>query len=732
RNAFDIEMPLRDLFEAPTLADLAARVEAALRDGVSLLTPPLVPQPREESIPLSFAQQRLWFIDRLEPASSLYNIPVALRVEGPLDSAVLALCLGEIERRHEPLRTVFALADGAPVQVIQPAAPFVLPVVDLSGLPERAREELALALAGEEAGRPFDLARGPLLRGVLLRLAPPGRQMDHIATLTMHHIVSDGWSIGLLVREITSLYAAFAEGRPSPLPELPVQYADFAAWQGSWLRGELLEGEISYWRRQLADLPPHLSLPADRPRPAVQSFRGTTRPVRLPAGLTRQAQALGRREGATLFMVLLAGFQTLLARYSGQQDLAVGTPVAGRNRVEIEGLIGFFINTLVLRGDLAGEPTFRELLGRVRETALAAHLHQDVPFEKIVQELTPERSLAHTPLFQAMLVLQNAPVASLEIRDLRLRPLGGAGTTSRFDLTLGLEEHDGGLAGAVEFATDLFDGTTIDRLIGQFERLLATAVAAPERISSELPLLTEAERHQLRTEWNDTAVPAAPETMGVVELFEAQARRSPEAVAVALAGEEERGLTYGELDRRANLLADRLRALGVGPEVPVGLCVEQTPELAVAVLGIFKSGGALLALDPAHPPARLAFLLADTGVRVVVVEHPGLKPGARNGCPDGTEGDASLDIEILCPEGQPFIAPGFNLERSLAYLIYTSGTTGQPKAVQVEHGMLAATLAATRGLFGFAAGDRMPCLALSTFDISLFELLSPLLTGGTA
>ncbi|HYN22261.1 MAG TPA: amino acid adenylation domain-containing protein, partial [Thermoanaerobaculia bacterium] len=343
RVAFDVEMPLRDLFEAPTLADLAARVEAARRTGEGLLAPPLVPiapELRGESLPLSFAQQRLWFIDQLEPGSPLYNVPVTLRVAGLLDSRVLALCLGEIVRRHEALRTVFAAPEGLPVQVIQPERPFELAVVDLSGLPEGEREGLAFTLASEEAGRPFDLTRGPLVRGVLLRLA----EEDHVAALTMHHIVSDGWSMGILVQEVTALYAAFAEGRPSPLPELPVQYTDFAVWQRSWLHGKILESEITFWRRQLAGLPPLLELPTDRPRPAVQSFRGATRPVRLPAELTREAQFLSRREGATLFMVLLAGFQALLARYSGQQDLAVGTPVAGRNRVETEGLIGFFVN----------------------------------------------------------------------------------------------------------------------------------------------------------------------------------------------------------------------------------------------------------------------------------------------------------------------------------------------------------------------------------------------------
>ncbi|HSG41190.1 MAG TPA: amino acid adenylation domain-containing protein, partial [Thermoanaerobaculia bacterium] len=648
RGVFGIEMPLRDLFEAPRLADLATRIEAALRSGTGRLAPPLAPIApvlRQGPLPLSFAQQRLWFIDQLEPGSPLYNIPAALRVEGSLDPEVLARCLGEIVRRHEALRTTFIASQGFPAQVIHPAFPTVLSVVDLAGLPERAREAQALALAGEEAGRPFDLARGPLLRSLLLRLV----ENDHIFTLTLHHIVSDGWSAGILVREVAALYAAFAERRPSPLPELPVQSADFAVWQRSWLQGEALESELSFWRRQLADLPPRLELPTDRPRPSVQSFRGAAQPVRLQAGLTRQAQVLGRREGATLFMVLLAGFQALLSRWSGQERLAVGSPVAGRNRVEIEGLIGFFVNTLVLRGDLRGNlsegraapPTFRELLARVRETALAAHAHQDLPFERLVEELAPERSLAQAPLFQVMLALQNAPIGSLEIGELRLHPLSQAGTTAKFDLTLSFAEHGGELAGAAEYAADLFDFPTIRRLLGGFERLLAGALADPERPVVDLPLLSEAELHQVRIEWNPAG--AAPDA-SLVETFESWADRSPDAIAVLAPGE---ALSYAELDRRADRLAHRLRALGVTIDSRVGLCAERSPAMLVAVLGILKAGAAYVPLDPAYPRERLAFMIEDSRIPVLLAEEPllGSLPETAAATvlldPDGPEGGSA-------------------------------------------------------------------------------------------
>ncbi|HEX6863771.1 MAG TPA: amino acid adenylation domain-containing protein, partial [Thermoanaerobaculia bacterium] len=681
RGAFGVELPLRDLFVAPRLSDLAARIEGA---GAGPLAPPLVPVPREGDLPLSFAQQRLWFIDQLEPGSPLYNMPVALRVEGPLDAAVLAQCLGEIVRRHEALRTVFAAPQGTPVQGIRPAEPFALPVVDLSGLPDA--EPQALALAREEAGRPFDLARGPLLRGLLLRLG----ERDHAVVLTVHHIASDGWSMGILVREVAALYGG------APLPPLPVQYADFAAWQRSWLQGEVLEREIAFWRHQLAGLPPVLELPTDRPRPAAQSYRGAVQPVRLAQPL----EALARQEGATLFMVLLAGLQAVLGRWSGQDDFAVGSPVAGRNRVETEGLIGFFVNTLVLRGDLSGTPTFRELLGRVRETALAAYLHQDVPFEKLVEELAPERSLAHTPLFQVVLVLQNVPFENLEVADLRLRPLSLAGATAKFDLTVNLAENEGGLVGIVEHATDLFDAATVERLFAGFERLLAAAVEEPDRRAAELPLVSEAERQQLLA-WGGIREEFAA-TSTLHGRFAERARRNPDAPALTCGDVT---LTYGELHRRSNQLAHRLRGQGAGPESRVGLRLERSVDLVIGILGVLKAGAAYVPIDPGSPKERAAFVVEDAEIRIVVDNLKELEGLPSHDLPAG---DAS----------------------SLAYVIYTSGSTGRPKGALITHANVTRLFDATEAWFEFNEKDVWTLFHSYAFDFSVWEIWGALLYGG--
>jgi amino acid adenylation domain-containing protein/non-ribosomal peptide synthase protein (TIGR01720 family) len=725
RAALGVEVPVRDLFAAPRLADFAARVEAARRNGAIPLAPPLVPMPREGDLPLSFAQQRLWFVDQLAPGSPLYNMSGALRIAGPLDAAALARALGEIVRRHEALRTVFPAAEGgAPAQVILPAEPFRLPAVDLAALPESVRVATSAALLRAEALRPFHLARGPLMRALLVRLA----EEEHTVSLTQHHIVSDAWSLGILRREIAALYPGFAAGQPSPLSELPVQYADFAVWQRSWLRGEGLAAEIDFWRGALAGLPPLLELPTDRPRPAAQSHRGAARSFRLPAGIVRDAGALARRAGSTLYMVLLAAFQTFLARSSGQDDLAVGSPVAGRDRVETEGMIGFFVNTLVLRGDLSGGradgPSFTELLARVRETALAAWRHQEVPFEKLVEELAPERDLAHAPLFQAMLVLQNAPAATLEIPGLRLRPLSVETAVAKLDLTLVFDqqgdEHAEGLAGTLEYATDLYDAATVDRLAGRFARLLAAALADPERPVFALPWLGAAERQQALVEWNDTH----EELDGTLvhAAFSARAGRAPDALAVAWEGGE---LSYGELERRSNRLARRLRALGVGPEVFVGLCCDRSGDLVVGVLGILKAGGAYVPLDPEYPEERLRQTLADCGAPVLVAqEHTAALAAVSGARLVRVDDPERLDGEDDAP------VPSVVLPENPAYAIYTSGSTGRPKGVVVTHATLALSTRARRSFYGEPVGAYLLASSFA-FDSSVAGLFWTLDDGGT-
>ncbi|MEG4634877.1 condensation domain-containing protein, partial [Microcoleus sp. AR_TQ3_B6] len=501
RDTFCVEFPLRSLFDSPTVAGLSQRLEAFLRTEL-VVVPPLLPVERCGEMLLSFAQARLWFLEQLEPGSWAYNIPAAVRLTGSLDVAVLEQSLNEIVGRHEALRTTFTMVSGEPIQVIAPVKALSVPLVDLRSLPEAQQEALVKRLATEEAQQPFDLTTGPLLRATLLQL----REAEYILLLTMHHIVSDGWSMGVLIRELAALYEAFSTGSPSPLPELPIQYADFAHWQRQWLQGEVLAAQLSYWQQQLTGAPALLKLPTDRPRPAVGTFRGATQFLALPESVSQKLKSLSQRSGVTLFMTLLAAFQTLLYRYTGQEDICIGSPIANRNRSETEDLIGFFVNTLVLRTDLSENPSFQELLGRVREVALGAYAHQDLPFEQLVEALQPERSLSHHPLFQVMFVLQNAPMPALELPDLTLSSLEIESSTAKFDLTLAMEDTEQGLVGSLEYNTDLFDAATISRMLGHFQTLLEGIVENPALHLSDLPLLTQPERQQLLVEWNDTQV----------------------------------------------------------------------------------------------------------------------------------------------------------------------------------------------------------------------------------
>ncbi|HEX7239937.1 MAG TPA: amino acid adenylation domain-containing protein, partial [Longimicrobiaceae bacterium] len=664
RGAFGVELPLRALFEAPTVAGLAARVEGLLRDGGEGEAPPLVPVPRDGPLPLSFAQQRLWFIDRLEPGSPAYNMPFPLRLRGALDARALERSLAEVVRRHEALRTRFDAVGGEPVQVVDPAGPVALPLRDLRGLPEPARAAEVRRLAAEEALRPFDLERGPLLRAVLVRLADE----EHALLFTLHHVVFDGWSMGVLTREVSAAYAAFAEGRAPSLPELPVQYADYAAWQRGWLRGETLERHLAWWRERLGDAPPLLEIPTDRPRPPAPAERGASRAFRLDPRVTAALAALARAEGATPFMVLLAGFQLLLGRYAGEEDVVVGTPVAGRSRAEMEPLIGFFVNTLALRVDLGGDPTVRALLGRVREGVLGAFAHQEVPFERLVEELAPERSLAHTPLFQSVFALQNQERGELRMGSLEAEPLDGGAETARFDLRLAMAEAEGGMEGSLLYRSDLFDAATAERLVGHLSMLLAEMAADPDRPLSALPAATPAERERMLVEWNATAV-AWPQGACVHDLFAAQAARTPGAAAV-VSGREV--LTYAELDRRTVRLARRLRGLGAGPDARVALLLERDAELPVGVLGILRAGAAYVPLDPGWPDERLARTLADAGAPVLVTQAA---LAARVPSFAGRTVRLDADREELERESAEPLESGAGPD-TLAYVIYTSGSTG--------------------------------------------------------
>jgi amino acid adenylation domain-containing protein len=695
-----------------------------------------VPRRREdEPCLLSFDQERLWFLFYLDPESSAYNIDNTVRMRGPLDVAALHAALNEVVRRHEAWRTCFAAVLGQPVQVVAPRLHLPLPVVDLTALPAARREPLALALAVAEFRRPFDLARLPLVRAHLVRTAAD----EHLCLLTVHHIVTDWISFQRFWRELAALYEAYGAGRPSPLPALPVQYADFAIWQRRWLDGETLRYYLDFWLQELADAPQVLALPTDRPRPATQTTRGRAAFVAVPPHRAEALRALSRREGATPFMGVLAAFSALLHRYGGQEKILVGSPNANRNRVEIEGLLGFFLTQLVFATDLAGDPGFRELLHRERATALAAYAHQDLPFGKLVEALRPERDASRAPLVQVNLLLLDPEYTPLALPGLTITPLKLDDGVSRFDMTLGLWDGADGITGWFEYNTDLWDHATLIHMAEAFQSLVEQAVAAPDARLSALPLLSAAARHQLLVEWNDTAAPAMLAMLETVDrAFAAQAAATPEAVAIVSPFPGDSGgdlaVTYAELDRRANRLAHLLRRMGVGPESRVGLCLERTTDLAAAMLGVWRAGGAWVPLDPGHPEERLALLVADAGVEVVL-SRSGLA-GAR--LAGGAAQPALLDLDGLDEAAALAAAPATEPDErraaagDLAYVLYTSGSTGRPKGVMVEHGNLANLLAAARREFGWSAEDRMPVVAPSSFDIFLFELWSPLLAGGTA
>lgn len=689
--------------------------------AVPFIPPPISRRKISGPAALSFAQERLWFLEQLEPSSNGYNLCRAWRLAGCLNVAALEASLNQILRRHDVLRSAIQFADGRPLQSVQPPVKFKLEIVDLQQKPEADREAEIRRRIQETAEHPFDFAAGMFLRAEVLRVTND----EHILVLATHHIVSDAWSMGILSRELWSLYKTYTAGKSCELEELPIQYADFAVWQREWLQGKVLDSQISYWKKQLADLPIN-NLPSDRSRAPRQTFRGARLSVALPVSLSAAINELSNECSVTPFMTLLAVFQVLLYRYTGEEDIVVGSPIANRSIAELEPLVGFFVNTLVLRTDLSGNPTFKELLFRVREVCLAAYEHQDFPFEKLVQELQPERDQSRNPLFQVMFGLQNATGGILPVEGLRIEPIEFETGRSLFDLSLFLRERNGKFIGQFEYSTDLFERDTIERMAGYYRRLLEGVVADPDQPIATLPILSEAERHKILIEWNDTAADY-PKDKCIHELFEAQVERTPDAVAVEF---ENQQITYRELNRRANQLAHYLSSLNIEPEKRVGICTDRSIELVLGLLGILKAGGAYVPFDPAYPKARLEFMLQDSRCSVLLTQEKWLGDLAF------TDSHSQLKIIALDRDADAIRKEdrenprGYLNSNNLAYVIYTSGSTGTPKGVAVEHRNTVALLNWAKEVF--TASELAGVLASTSicFDLSVFELFAPLSWGG--
>jgi amino acid adenylation domain-containing protein len=682
-------------------------------DQIELSQEVIMPRVRESNnAPLSFAQQRLWLFLQLDPDTVSYNVPEAFILKGHLNVEALTRSFNEIVRRHEILRTTFQVVAGEPRQVIGEPQPIALDVLDLSQLPDR--DAKAQEVINDAAWQLFDLTRGPLMRLNLMRI----EETEHILLLTFHHIVHDGWSSSVLLHEFTMLYNAFIRNEPSPLPELPIQYADFAIWQREWLSGEVLEKQLSYWRQKLAGALPVLELPTDRLRPAVPSHRGGAVLVHLPPTLSSELQHLTNDEGATLYMTLLAAFKVLLHRYSGQTDICVGVPIANRNRAETENLIGFFINNLVLRSNLKGNPTFQSLLSQVREETINAYAHQDIPFEKLVEELQPERSLSYMPLFQVAFTLQNAPSEELSIHDLSLSELDVDVVVSKYDLSLFVIEMEDHLFSFIVYNSDIFDGPTIERLFKHYQMLLEGIVADRQQRIDELPMFTE-EEQQLFTEINNTRA-EFPEGKRIHELFEEQASRWPEAVAVNYQGKE---LTYGELNEQANKLAHQLRRRGVGPDTMVGLLMERSLDLVVGILGVLKAGGAYFPLDLNYPKQRLALMLEETRVSLILTQQRW-----QNSLPEFDGEVLCLDSDRLSDDNESNLET-VNYPDSLAFVFFTSGSTGKPKGVMATQRSAVNYLSFIVRNYELTNADVVLQSASLSFDASVRDIIAPLLSG---
>ncbi len=676
------------------------------------------------TFPLSFAQQRLWFLDQLTPGNTAYNMFSAVRLRGELNVTALEYAFNQITQRHESLRTTFQLVNEQPCQVITPTLQVTIPLIDISSLSQPEQETEARRLAQQEAQRPFNLSRGPLVRCTLLRLD----ENQYILLFAMHHIISDGWSMGILFREIILLSQGYKTGEALSLPALPLQYADFSIWQRDWLQGKVLETQLNYWKKQLA-ASPLLELRTDRPRPLIQTNHGAEHIFTCSPALTQALQALSRREGVTLFTTLLTAFQILLSRYTGQTDIVVGSPHANRNRVEIEGLIGYFVNTLVLRTDLAGNPSIREALQRAKNVVSGAHGHQDLPFERLVDELKIERDLSRNPLFQVMFIFQNTPRSVVNIKELTLQTFERTNENAQFDLTLSIMEIQNGMQGVLIYNTDLFEPETIARMSRHFQTLLEGIVANPQQSLSDLPMLADDERQTLLREWNATEIAYPLKGRGIHELFEAQVQRTPDAIAVVftpnIPGAGEQLLTYGELNQRANQLGHALRKQGVGPDTLVAICIERSLEMVIGLLGILKAGGAYVPLDPNYPPERLAHMLSDSGAVVLLSQQHLLSVLPQHKayvlCLD-------RDWEIIARESTVPVNIAVQPD-NLAYVIYTSGSTGKPKGAMISHGAIVNHMCWMQTAFPITKIDSVLQKTPFSFDASVWEFYAPLLVG---
>jgi len=690
-------------------------------------------QPRTAGVnafPLSLSQQRLWFLEQLDPGTAIFNIPLACRMTGSLDTAAFERSINEIIRRHESLRTSFIAIDGQPRQTIAPAPAdgeslIKLPIINLTRLPKDEWETEVSKLAAQEAQTPFDLTQGPLIRVCLLRLEPT----EHVMLVTLHHIISDGWSIGILFQEVAALYEAFSLRKPSPLPELPIQYVDFACWQREWLQGEVLEKQLAYWKERLEGELPALALTTDHPRPAVQTFRGATRTFTVPDDLSAGLKALSKSESATLFMTLLAAYQLLLSRYTGVEDVIVGTDVANRNRLETEPLIGFFVNQLALRSNLGGDPTFRELLSRVRQVTLEAFAHQDLPFDQLVEVLQPERNLGRTPIYQVMFALQNATLQAQQLPGLTLSPLEVHSATAKNEVILSMSETPESLHGVLEYNTDLFEPETISRMLAHYQNLLESAVADRNQRLSNMRMLGESERDQLLVQWNETRVDF-PQGPCFDQLFEKQVERAADRIAVVFGDQQ---VSYGELNKLANRLARSLVEQGCGPNIVIALLMERGVNLLTAMLAVFKAGGAYLPLDPAHPAQRIAQTLEQSKTSLVLREERfDAVLSEALASPFADSGIVALTIEdLLRQEQDENNPPSLNVADNLAYVIYTSGSTGLPKGVMIERKGMLNHIQVKISDLGLTGADAVAQTASQCFDISVWQFFAALLVGGS-